>query len=417
MPDYIWESTYQCQAVNQGGGAVKVDLIQLVTDLPLFQKEARAWDLASSQSTAADETVGARGGKDENGDFYLIDVVHGRWEPGTRDQTIVSQAAFDGTTVSIRLPRDPAEAGERTEASLTPMLDGYSFVFKRPLLSKQDRAQPMASAVQRGKFKMLVAPWNEHVLEQLRKFPLGEHDDIVDAIADCYAEVMLSSNSMFDFRRDVHVYASDWFQDIFGGGLEEIDLLQDEELFTRWAGYRFATASNEGSWMYLLAKDAFGAIYVYDEIQMMGCRLEDQADILKGRFKAWQWDGHSPIFSDPRLKGADSDGLSRWTKFSRLGIPMYSAKDDPVEGWSMIDSLLAIVGGQPKLRVHERCKHLIAYLSTTPRDQKHSEDIDQKWIGAGSLNALRFALHSRVRGPENKSVVESLEWQSTVKAA
>jgi phage terminase large subunit-like protein len=40
---------------------------------------------------------------------------------------------------------------------------------------------------------MVKAKWNQVMLDELRTFPLGKNDDIVDALADGYDELTLGS--------------------------------------------------------------------------------------------------------------------------------------------------------------------------------------------------------------------------------
>lgn len=406
---HMWWGHFQCRPSAKEGYSIKPDNIEIIDEVPEgVERDTRAYDLASASSTKSDETVGARGCKHN---IYMIvsDVLHGKWEPGARDQTIATTARLDGTQVHIRLPKDPGEAGIRTIAALSPMLDGYSYEFKPPApLSKKARAEGFASAVNRGLVKFVKASWNQHVKDQLRQFPLGAHDDVVDALTDLYAEVMLSQQFRFAFDPNIHVYDTRKFVNMNGGVYDELALLTDEILFKRWGSLVFGTSDQQGSWLYLFAANPMGQRFVYEEIQMAGFDLQSQVKKGMDSCKVWDWKpGQSnPIFCDPRLKDPGAKGMSRHRELAQAGLPMYFAKDDPLGGWSMIEMLLGkkADNGMPMLMVHERCKHLVAYLSSTPRDDKYREDVNPRWIGRSALDALRFGVHSNIRPPQSLDI-------------
>jgi predicted phage terminase large subunit-like protein len=56
--------------------------------------------------------------------------------------------------------------------------------------SKDVRAEPFASQVAGGNVYMVAADWNRTLLDEMRTFPLGKNDDIVDALTDAYDELV-----------------------------------------------------------------------------------------------------------------------------------------------------------------------------------------------------------------------------------
>jgi predicted phage terminase large subunit-like protein len=407
---HVWWGHFQCRPSAKEGYSFKPDNIEIIEPDALreyaLEKKSRSWDNAAASSTKGDESVGARGGKWE--DCLIVDdLIHERWNPGARDASIASTAAADGTDVHVTIPCDPGEAGVRTQENMRPLLSGYSYTFIRPVGSKVFRADPLASAVNRGKVKFVKAPWNEHVIEQMRQFPLGAHDDCIDALSDLWKTVMLDPDYRFRFTGD-HVYTSQMFEASFenasGGSYLERDLLEDKDLFARWGAFAFGTSSQEPSWLLFFALGCDGIRYIYDSVEIVGRPVEEQARDMKKLSQGWLWDP-KPVYCEEKLSGQDADGMSRWTKFSRAGFPMFMApSEDPVEGWSTVESLLAKrIDGFPALMVHERNKSLIAYLSTTPRDPTKRGDIDPRWIGRKALDAVRLGCHTHARAPKGRA--------------
>jgi predicted phage terminase large subunit-like protein len=56
--------------------------------------------------------------------------------------------------------------------------------------AKDVRAEPFASQVAGGNVYMVTASWNRELLDEMRTFPLGKNDDIVDALTDAYDELV-----------------------------------------------------------------------------------------------------------------------------------------------------------------------------------------------------------------------------------
>ena len=57
-------------------------------------------------------TVGVKMCRDDDGRFYVIDVVRIQGSPITVQRTIANTAMMDGTHVDIILPEDPGAAGK-----------------------------------------------------------------------------------------------------------------------------------------------------------------------------------------------------------------------------------------------------------------------------------------------------------------
>lgn len=183
-----FEALYQQHPTPREGALFKIAAIGVEDAAPAGLRLVRAWDLAASVD--GDFTVGVLMGRDSQGFVHVVDVVRGRWGPGEVERTIRATAERDGVATTIRLPQDPGQAGKAQVSSLTRTLAGFSVRTERVTGDKQTRAFPLAAQVEAGNVRMVRASWNASLLSELRGFPLGAHDDQVDAAADAFNELL-----------------------------------------------------------------------------------------------------------------------------------------------------------------------------------------------------------------------------------
>ncbi len=192
--EYGWSSLYQQNPTPRTGAYIRTDRIEVVTERPQLKSMCRAWDLASTAG-GGDFTVGVLMGIDGDGYVWVLDAVMGQYDPDERDRIIRQTAVLDGVRVRVRLPQDPGQAGKSQRMHLMRLLQGYSVAIQPVTGDKTVRAEPFASAVAGGMVKMTRGEWTPGIMEQWRQFPVGKHDDAVDAAADAYNELTLRSKS------------------------------------------------------------------------------------------------------------------------------------------------------------------------------------------------------------------------------
>ena len=186
---YVFSGQYRQLPSPPAGGFFKPDRIEIVDALPAeFIKEVRAWDLAASENEG-DWTAGPRMLKTKENMIYIVDMVRGRWGPDGVENTIKQTAQMDGKSVSIRLPQDPGQAGKSQAKNFITMLSGFNVKAETVSGDKITRAQPFAAQVNIGNVKMLRGDWNKALIEELRNFPNGTHDDQVDGCSDGFTDL------------------------------------------------------------------------------------------------------------------------------------------------------------------------------------------------------------------------------------
>lgn len=202
---YAHAGQYGQRPAPLSGGAFDTAMIDTIDAIPAGHIDwIRSWDFASSDSKNADRTAGAKVGKTKDGTIIIADMYCERVLTDKRDAAIKNIASQDGPSVKIRIPQDPGAAGKSQVHYLVKnQLQGYSVIAKPEQGGKSTRADPFASQVNVGNVKMLRGEWNKGFLDELKLFPMGKHDDQVDAAANGYNEFNdKGSTGMLDFYRD-----------------------------------------------------------------------------------------------------------------------------------------------------------------------------------------------------------------------
>jgi hypothetical protein len=91
----------------------------------------RYWDLAATEKTELNDpdwTAGVKLGRDQNGGYWLLDVVRARANPGDVERLLLETAARDGKRVKIGFGRDPGQAGKSQALHLVRALGGFTVV-------------------------------------------------------------------------------------------------------------------------------------------------------------------------------------------------------------------------------------------------------------------------------------------------
>ena len=140
-----------------------------------------------TKNTKLDETAMAVVKVGDNGDWYVDNIIHGRW---SLDETAVKifQAVRDYRPVSVGIERGIAK-----QAVMSPLMDlqkKYAQFFRIEELThgnrkKTDRVMwALQGRFENGVVSINKGDWNARFLDQLFQFPDPlTHDDLVDALA------------------------------------------------------------------------------------------------------------------------------------------------------------------------------------------------------------------------------------------
>jgi predicted phage terminase large subunit-like protein len=186
-----WASLYQQRPVDMKGGMFKPDWFKdnriSEAQLPQNKNKVRAWDLAASAN--GDWTAGVLMSRDDRGVYYIEDIIRMKGSALEVETLIQATAARDGRTTKIIIPQDPGQAGIAQSQALIRSLAGYNIRAVRPGGSKTTRAYAFAAQCEALNVKLVErnsTTWIDPFLTELASFPLGKHDDQIDAASDAF---------------------------------------------------------------------------------------------------------------------------------------------------------------------------------------------------------------------------------------
>jgi predicted phage terminase large subunit-like protein len=193
MTSHVAAGQYQQRPTAREGGLFKRawfdNKVRVLPEASL-EHMVRAWDLAATEAGGyndPDYTVGLLMARDPNTSIiYIADVIRGRWSPAKLWSQIETAALVDGTTVKIRIPQDPGNAGKFQAHHFATQLQGYRIDIEREQGDKEYRADPFAAQCEIGNVRLVEGPWNDRFIEELCAFPNGAHDDQVDAVSAAF---------------------------------------------------------------------------------------------------------------------------------------------------------------------------------------------------------------------------------------
>jgi predicted phage terminase large subunit-like protein len=179
------------------GGMFKAGYFnQRVKAAPYDADRARYWDRAATQDGGC-YTAGVLMAKGRDGNWYLEDVVHGRWEPDLRDQQIIAAALRDRARYgpnhepAIYIEQEPGSSGIDAFKHAARKLAGFRVMADRPTGAKEVRAEPWASqCAAKNVYLVEDGTWDvEGFVTEHCLFPRGEFKDRVDAASGAFAKL------------------------------------------------------------------------------------------------------------------------------------------------------------------------------------------------------------------------------------
>lgn len=197
---HMFSGQYMQSPSPAEGNIFKPEKINIIEAVPNGTVFVRAWDLAATMpkhGNDPDYTVGAKVGIMPDGRYLISDIVRLRGAPEDVEAAIVNTAKRDGIACRIRIPQDPGQAGKAQVAYLTKQLSGFAVISSTISGDKVTRSEPFAAQTNVGNVCALNASWVDSMMDEMRMFPNGAHDDQIDALSDAFSMI---SGGTFNIR-------------------------------------------------------------------------------------------------------------------------------------------------------------------------------------------------------------------------
>jgi predicted phage terminase large subunit-like protein len=178
--------------VQPEGALAQRQWFGIVDAIPSQARRVRFWDFAATEkklnSNDPDFTAGAKWAY-LDGSYYVEHVIQERLEPADVDRLVLQTAQADGRDVEIGIEQEPGASGKAMSAYMIRLLAGYNVHAIAASGDKVQRAMPWLAQAQAGNVKLLRAAWNSDYLDEVTLFPVGAHDDMVDASSGAFARL------------------------------------------------------------------------------------------------------------------------------------------------------------------------------------------------------------------------------------
>jgi len=186
LPELIFRQEYLAEFVQLSGALFKRDYFRIEDHIPELKIINRHWDLAASTKTTADYTSGAKCGIDQDGNLWILDLVHGRFAWPELIRIIKSTAIQDGPSVNQSIETTGTQRGMLDLVKAESELAGIAFRGINPVKDKITRSLPVLALAERRKLILSRAILNEKFINEFCGFPEADHDDIVDSVTGSY---------------------------------------------------------------------------------------------------------------------------------------------------------------------------------------------------------------------------------------
>ncbi len=178
------------------GCKFKREWFEIIDSAPVDCQKVRRWDMAGTEAKPGkdpDWTAGVLLGRSKQNVLYVIDMKHFRGSDLANEQLVKQTAELDGRAVKIRMEQEPGSSGLRVINDYQRrVLMGWDFQGIPSTGDKITRANPVASQAEAGNIKLVRGSWINTFLDELELFPMGAHDDQVDALSGALADLALS---------------------------------------------------------------------------------------------------------------------------------------------------------------------------------------------------------------------------------
>ena len=207
--EFAFSALYQQKPIAYGQSMFKVDKLKANTldEAPVMIEAVRFYDLAVTQKKHSDYTAGVKLGKTLDNRIIILDMYRAQKVMPETEKSIIANAIADGKSVRIRLEGEKAGIVQLDYLVRRDELQGFTIDKEPPVGSKEARAGGFATQLNNGQVYIMRGNWNQALFDELEAFPLGAHDDQVDALSGGYD--MLTTNNQAKYIDIPNLYGFD----------------------------------------------------------------------------------------------------------------------------------------------------------------------------------------------------------------
>ncbi|MEQ1603762.1 MAG: terminase family protein [Pyrinomonadaceae bacterium] len=196
---YSFSSLYQQQPVPAEGGMFKREWFgRIISAPPPGLRWIRGYDLGVTATADSDYTASFRVAFDGEGNMYIDGGFRRRMEFPEQRRYILTRLAVEANTEHV------------IEGTLNGLAVVQAITSERPPRGhlvravkvrdpKTSRALEWINIAEQGRLLLVRGAWNEEFIDECCSFPLGTHDDQVDAVSLAVKARRLASNRLHRF--------------------------------------------------------------------------------------------------------------------------------------------------------------------------------------------------------------------------
>ncbi len=190
LGSYEYSAQFQQRPLPAEGGLFQRQWFNVIERRPEAMRWVRFWDCAAKTTESADYTAGALVGRHADGRWCIADMRRGRWEYPDAKKVILQQAKVDGREVTIGIEDTSSGIALLQDLRRAPEAAGLTIKAVKVTTDKSVRAGPCASAAEGGLVTLCQElgreRWIGAFLDECDSFPMGSHDDQIDAMSGAW---------------------------------------------------------------------------------------------------------------------------------------------------------------------------------------------------------------------------------------
>lgn len=187
-------------SAKHGGSIFRREWFPPVDSYPHDANAVWYWDRAATKPKTTNKEPDYTAGlklAERDGIYCIVNVKRLRGTPA-ENELLIKRSAEEDPKTSIYMEQEPGSSGVDTIDHYARMvLKGFTFYGVKTTGSKSERAAPVASAAEAGNIRIMRGSWNTAFLDEIEGFPMGIHDDQVDALSGAFAQLAHRANPIY----------------------------------------------------------------------------------------------------------------------------------------------------------------------------------------------------------------------------